>query len=171
MRIDINRYINGETKIQNFEVKNKNLLKALIEIKETKDNTLAYRCGCKSGICGSCSVKVNGVEKLACKTNINENDLIEPINNRSIIKDLVVNFDNKDKLLESVLLEVKTDLNKDIDSLDIKEIDLQSNCILCSSCHSSCPVYEVNKEFLGPYALTKALRYIKDKRILQATKY
>lgn len=164
MRIDINRYINGETKIQNFEVKNKNLLKALIEIKETKDNTLAYRCGCKSGICGSCSVKVNGVEKLACKTNINENDLIEPINNRSIIKDLVVNFDNKDKLLESVLLEVKTDLNKDIDSLDIKEIDLQSNCILCSSCHSSCPVYEVNKEFLGPYALTKALRYIKDKK-------
>ena len=47
---------------------------------------------------------------------------------------------------------------------DIKNIDLQSNCILCNSCYSSCPVYDVNKEFLGPFALTRALRYVNDKK-------
>ena len=47
---------------------------------------------------------------------------------------------------------------------DEKLIDRQSNCILCQSCFSSCPVYEVNKNFLGPYALTRALRYVEDKK-------
>ena len=47
---------------------------------------------------------------------------------------------------------------------DVKNIDLQSNCILCNSCYSSCPVYDVNKEFLGPFALTRALRYVNDKK-------
>lgn len=28
---------------------------------------------------------------------------------------------------------------------------------------SSCPVYEVNKDFLGPYVLTRVLRYVNDK--------
>lgn len=51
-----------------------------------------------------------------------------------------------------------------ISQKDIKNIDLQSNCILCNSCYSSCPVYDVNKEFLGPFALTRALRYVNDKK-------
>jgi len=45
-----------------------------------------------------------------------------------------------------------------------KIIDIQSNCILCHSCFSSCPVYEVNPDFLGPFALTRAFRYINDKK-------
>ena len=79
MKIRIKRFnpeISVDSNIKTYEVNNTNLLKALFEIKEYIDSTLSFRCGCKSGICGSCAVKVNGIEKLACKVFIKEDDLI-----------------------------------------------------------------------------------------------
>ena len=91
MKINIKRYSIefGQKEIQ-YDIKNENLLKALIEIRNEIDSSLTFRCGCKSGVCGSCAVRVNGKEVLACKTNIKEFDLIEPIRNVDVIKDLVV---------------------------------------------------------------------------------
>ena len=102
MKIKIRRFnkeLSNESTITEFEVKNKNLLKALIEIKEDIDSTLSFRCGCKSGVCGSCAVKVNGIEKLACKVFIKEDDLIEPLKNIELIKDLVVNVSHETLLI------------------------------------------------------------------------
>ncbi len=56
--------------------------------------------------------------------------------------------------------------NETITSKDEKNIDVESNCILCNSCFSSCPVYEVNLDFIGPFALTRNYRYINDKKEL-----
>ena len=46
------------------------LLDGLIEIREQIDGTLALRCSCRSAICGSCTVRVNGHAALACNTKI-----------------------------------------------------------------------------------------------------
>ena len=168
MKLNIKRFNkekNPQNEISNFEVSNKNLLKALFEIKIKTDNSLTFRCGCKSGVCGSCAVRVNGVEKLACKTNIEDNDLIEAIKNTTIIKDLVVNVSHETLLIKKAKSYIDEIQECEITQKDIKSIDLQSNCILCNSCYSSCPVYEVNKEFLGPFALTRALRYVNDKKM------
>ena len=170
MKIKIIRF-NSELATPNFAseytINKSNLLQSLIEIKTKNDNSLAFRCGCKSGVCGSCAVRVNGVEKLACKTIINENDLIEPIKNSHIIKDLVVDVSHETFLIAKMGLSIATDndINK-VAQEDVKKIDLQSNCILCNSCYSSCPVYELNKEFLGPFALTRAIRYVNDKKLV-----
>jgi fumarate reductase iron-sulfur subunit len=144
--------------------KKENLLKTLHHIKTTQNNCLSYRSGCRSGVCGSCAVRVNGVEKLACKTTIKDGDVVEPLNNTPIIKDLVVNLSNQSQSLNSACanLDVKSDTI--ITTQDEKSIDLQSNCILCNSCYSSCPIFEVNKDFLGPFALTRAYRYVNDKK-------
>lgn len=170
MKIFIKRFNNEslQNNEQNeYQVKNTNLLQALIEIKKEIDSTLTFRCGCKSGVCGSCAVKVNGTEKLACKTNINDNDLIEPMNNTNIIKDLVVDVSHETLLIKKLNLTINSNVQStEISQENIKNIDLQSNCILCNSCYSSCPVYEVNKEFLGPFALTRALRYVNDKKLV-----
>lgn len=170
MKIFIKRFNNEsfeKNEINEYKVKNTNLLQALIEIKKEIDSTLAFRCGCKSGVCGSCAVKVNGIEKLACKTNVNDNDLIEPMNNTNIIKDLVVDVSHETLLIKKLNLTINSNIQStEISQENIKNIDLQSNCILCNSCHSSCPVYEVNKEFLGPFALTRALRYANDKKLV-----
>ena len=171
MILNIKRFNSENTnteknKVDSFEINSNNLLNGLIEVKTNFDSTLTFRCGCKSGICGSCAVKVNGVERLACKTNIQNNDLVEPIKNSSIIKDLVVDVSHETLLIQKVIDTIKSDDNIELEKADIKKIDLQSNCILCNSCYSTCPIYDVNKDFLGPFALTRALRYVNDKRLI-----
>lgn len=167
MKIKIKRFNQEKSldSVEEYEIKQKkSVLSALIEVKTKEDNSLAFRCGCKTGICGSCSVKINGVERLACKTNINEHDLIEPIKNSKVVKDLVVDLSHEEKFLKNTHSYLDTFSEEIVSSEDEKAIDIQSNCILCQSCFSSCPVYEVNNEFLGPYALTRALRYVNDKK-------
>lgn len=169
MKFGIKRY--NETKIEayveQFVVSQKQtVLNSLIEAKIKHDNSLSFRCGCRTGVCGSCAVKINGVEKLACKTVLKENDLIEPLNNSSVIKDLVINLSHEEELLKNAKTFLKELNEEKISAKDEQLIDLQSNCILCQSCFSSCPVYEVNKSFLGPYSLTRALRYTNDKKEL-----
>ncbi len=168
MKIKIHRF-NQEKKINNienyvFKKENLTVLSALIDIKEQQDSSLTFRSGCSSGVCGSCAVRVNGVEKLACKTIIKDNDLVEPIKYSKVIKDLVVDLSHEKEVLKRPKAYLQKFEKEEISKKDEKQIDRQSNCILCQSCYSSCPVYEVNKNFLGPYSLSRVLRYIDDKK-------
>ncbi len=168
MKINIKRYNpekNDSQYIEKYDIKHdETILNSLIEVKTKYDNSLSFRCGCKTGVCGSCAIRVNGVERLSCKTHLNENDLIEPLNNSNLIKDLIVDLRHEEKFLKESKTFLNNLSNEKIFKEDEKLIDTQSNCILCQSCFSSCPVYEVNKEFLGPYTLTRALRYVNDKK-------
>ena len=78
---------------------NATVLDVLIKVREDLDGTLSLRCSCRSSICGSCAMRINGHAGLACKTQaaaaVNDGDIIEvePAGNMPVIKDLVVNFD------------------------------------------------------------------------------
>lgn len=141
------------------------LLELLNEIKSKVDATLAYSSGCRSSVCGSCAVRVNSKEVLACSYKAEDGDIVEPLLNVPIERDLVVNMDRaysfnaKAKAWQSNLA-----LHVELSDEDEKRNALQSDCILCGSCYSACPVYEVNKEFLGPFSLTRVWRYVSDKR-------
>jgi len=167
MILNIKRFNqNSATKIEKFEVasNNETILNTLIKVKQTQDASLTFRCGCGSGVCGSCAIRVNGTEKLACKTTLRDNDLIEPLNYTTVVKDLVVDLNFEKDILskpKAYLQEYKEEV---ITPEHEQIIDRQSNCILCQSCYSSCPVLEVNKDFLGPYALSRVLRYVNDKK-------
>ena len=66
MKINIKRFnkeLSSNAQLDEFNVRKTNLLQALIEIKKEIDQTLTFRCGCRSGVCGSCAVRVNGIEK------------------------------------------------------------------------------------------------------------
>ena len=149
-----------------YDIKNDNLnlLDTLISIKENQNKSLTFKFGCKSGICGSCSVIVNGVEKLACTCKVYSDDIIEPLKNLTVIRDLVVDNSNIKNKLNQTSANLEELSSNSINQNDVDKIDLQSNCILCNSCYSSCPIYEVNDDFIGPFALTRAYRYIEDKK-------
>ncbi len=141
------------------------LLKILDEIKENMDNTLTYNSGCKSSVCGSCAMRVNSKEVLACSHKIKDGDVVEPLKNLEVIRDLVVDMDKAYAFNK----KAKTWQNKQrfgvmLTHEDEKANEVQSDCILCASCFSACPVYAVNGEFLGPFSLTRVWRYISDKR-------
>lgn len=140
-----------------------NLLDAFLYIKEHINKSFSFNYGCRSGNCGSCSVRVNGIETLACNTTIKPLDTIEPLKNLPILKDLIVDNENiKVKLsaCDAFLKEFNDDYLPTQN--DVDKIDIESSCILCNSCYSSCPVYEVNKDFIGPFALTRVYRYLND---------
>src|SRR6185436_310862 len=48
------------------------VLDALIRIKQECDGSLALRYSCRSAICGSCAMTINGSEHLACRTSLRE---------------------------------------------------------------------------------------------------
>jgi len=170
MTINIKRYINDteftEKNINyKIQLKNPTLLEALHEIKTTQDATLTYNSGCRSSVCGSCAMRVNGREILACAYKVQDGDKVEPLHNVEVIRDLVVNMD---KAL-SFNTKSKTWLKPQattpkLSPSDEKVNEIQSDCILCGSCYSACPVYAVNEEFKGPFSLTRVWKYTSDKR-------
>ena len=141
------------------------LLEALNFIKTKQDSSLSYSSSCRSGVCGSCSMRVNGREVLACAYKVQEGDLVEPLNNVPVIRDLVVNMDKAYEFNA----KAKAWQSSPSDGVSVtreneKINEIQSDCILCGSCYSACPVYAVNEEFLGPFSLTRVWKYVSDKR-------
>ena len=51
----------------------KQILDALIKIKNEIDPTLTFRRSCREGICGSCAMNINGQNTLACLCRIERN--------------------------------------------------------------------------------------------------
>jgi len=149
------------------------VLDALNDIKWNQDGTLVYRRSCRHGICGSCAMKINGLNSLACETQIKDIKrrpiVVEPLPGFKILKDLTVDMDPFFELLEEIkpyLINDNPPPDKErVQSPeDFKHISTAINCILCSSCTSSCPSYWADKNYLGPAALLKAYRYIFDTR-------
>jgi len=167
MKVSIKResnFIDYDVDMQNIT-----LLELLNEIKANQDASLTYSSGCRSSVCGSCSVRVNEKEVLSCSYKVQDGDKIEPLKNMEVLRDLVVNMD---KPLETNA-RAKTWLNEfdnraALNHENEKINALQSDCILCGSCYSACPVYAVNSEFLGPFALTRVWKYVSDKREISA---
>lgn len=147
------------------DTKEATLLQLLKEIKTTQDNTLTFSSGCRSSVCGSCSMRVNDREVLACSYKVQDGDRVEPLRNVPVIRDLVVDmeksyaFNAKAKAWQKTISE-----GVEVTQEDEKVNEIQSDCILCGSCYSACPVYAVNEEFLGPFALTRVWRYASDIR-------
>ncbi len=163
MKITIQRETPTEFEVKGIE--DITLLALLNTIKTTQDSSLTFASGCRSSVCGSCSMRVNGKEVLACSYKVQEGDFIEPLKNMPIIRDLVVNMDSayeKNKKAKAWLSSITQTIPLTQENEKINE--LQSDCILCGSCYSACPVFSVNEDFLGPFSLTRIWKYVSDKR-------
>jgi len=151
----------------------KSVIEALMDIRNEQDCTLAFRYSCREAICGSCAMVINGKYDLACRTMLNSLMssliVIEPLPNMEIQKDLVVNMDPFFEALNKIepYIESEADFSEGGHRIEEKEMDkiLQYvNCILCGSCYSACPVASRDENYLGPAALAKLYRFVKDPR-------
>jgi len=144
---------------------NQTLLSILQTIKTKQDATLTFASGCRSSVCGSCAMRVNGTEVLACAYKPKDGDIVEPLRNLPIIKDLVVDMDKALTCnIKAAAFSSENSENIKVSQDDEKVNEVQSDCILCGSCYSACPVYAVNENFIGPFALTRNWRYVSDIR-------
>ncbi|MGD8537747.1 MAG: succinate dehydrogenase iron-sulfur subunit [Candidatus Aminicenantes bacterium] len=169
-----------EPNYQKFEVDAEptdRLLTVLLEIKSKQDPTLGLRKSCAHGVCGSDAMLVNGKERLACKTLIQdvvqeEGAVIrvEPLRNLPIQRDLMV---DQQKFFENYMhvkpyfMSSKEPEEKEFrqTSEERQKFEEGTKCILCVSCYSACPVIqEINPQFLGPAAVVQAARFNDDSR-------
>lgn len=150
------------------------VLDALIKIKNEVDSTVTFRRSCREGICGSCSMNIDGSNTLACTKHISDvkGDVnIYPLPHMPVIKDLVSDLSNFYAQYASIEPWMKSDSpvtdNKErLQSPEDREkLDGLYECILCACCSTSCPSYWWNGDkYLGPAALLQAYRWIADSR-------
>lgn len=155
------------------------VLDALIRIKNELDGSLSLRYSCRSAICGSCAMEINGSEKLACRTSIrkelerHQRIHIAPLRNLPVIKDLVADMAPFWNKVRSVTPWLSTPLGPgrrygptaQLTLLpETYRFDNVDACIMCGACVAACTSHEVSPGFLGPAALAKAERFLADPR-------
>ena len=153
------------------------VLDALLWIKEHADPTLAFRSSCRMGICGSCGMLIRGEARLACETQVATlgTEVIEvaPLPNFPLIRDLATDF--TDFFGHHRRIRPHLHPPDDQDSGPFQEEFRQTEaerleyyqftmCIMCGLCDAACPIVALDREFLGPQALTQAYRFAADSR-------
>ncbi|ASY34610.1 MULTISPECIES: succinate dehydrogenase iron-sulfur subunit [unclassified Streptomyces] len=150
------------------------VLDALHKIKWEQDGTLTFRRSCAHGICGSDAMRINGKNRLACKTLIKDLNpakpiTVEPIKGLTVLKDLVVDMDPFFQAYRDVMPFLVTTGNEPTrerlqSAEDRERFDDTTKCILCAACTSSCPVFWNDGQYFGPAAIVNAHRFIFDSR-------
>jgi succinate dehydrogenase / fumarate reductase iron-sulfur subunit len=149
------------------------VLDALHKIKWEQDGSLTFRRSCAHGVCGSDAMRINGRNRLACKTLIKDLDItqpiyVEPIKGLAVEKDLVVDmnpFYQAYRDINPFLIASDKPAKERLQSAEERErFDDTTKCILCAACTTSCPVFWTDGQYFGPAAIVNAHRFIFDSR-------
>ncbi len=150
------------------------VLDVIIYIKNTLDSTLTFRRSCREGVCGSCSMNVNGTNTLACIKPVDEVSgvlKIYPLPHMPILKDLVPDLSFLYAQYASIEPWLKNETpapgNRErLQSVEDREkLDGLWECVLCFCCTTSCPSYWWNGDkYLGPAVLLQAYRWLVESR-------
>jgi len=153
------------------------VLDALIQVKEYIDGSLAFRRSCAHGVCGSDAMIINGRERLACKTLVQDvaaaegaTVTVQPLKHLPLLRDLMVEqgefFARWREVKPFLINSEEAGQGERIQSPEQRaEFDDPTKCILCGACYSACPILDgKNKDFIGPAALAQAARFVFDSR-------
>ena len=154
------------------------VLELLHRVKWEQDGTLSFRRSCAHGVCGSDGMRINGVNRLACKVLVNTlgsgdhvKIQVEPILGLPVIKDLIVDMEPFFAHYREVMPyfinndPVPEDGRERLQSQEDRErFDDTTKCILCACCTTSCPSFWANGTYVGPAAIVQAHRFIFDSR-------
>ncbi|MCW8377860.1 succinate dehydrogenase iron-sulfur subunit [Streptomyces justiciae] len=173
-----NPEVSGEATWEDFQLEidpKERVLDGLHKIKWDLDGTLTFRRSCAHGICGSDAMRINGKNRLACKTLIKDINpekpiTVEPIKGLTVLKDLVVDMEPffqayRDVMPFLITKETNEPTRERLQTAEDRErFDDTTKCILCAACTSSCPVFWNDGQYFGPAAIVNAHRFIFDSR-------
>ncbi|KUH35966.1 MULTISPECIES: succinate dehydrogenase iron-sulfur subunit [Streptomyces] len=172
-----NPEVTDEAQWQDFTIEidpKERVLDGLHKIKWDVDGSLTFRRSCAHGICGSDAMRINGKNRLACKTLIKDINpekpiTVEPIKGMTVLKDLVVDMEPFFQAYRDVMPFLVTSGNEPTrerlqSAEDRERFDDTTKCILCAACTSSCPVFWNDGQYFGPAAIVNAHRFIFDSR-------
>lgn len=138
------------------------VLDAIHKIQAESAGDLAVRWNCKAGKCGSCSMEINGIPKLACMTRMNDYETdqtiqLQPMKSFPVIKDLVTdvswNYEQNKKIKPLKLKAKDADGNHRMMQKDVDRVQEFRKCIECFLCQDTCHVlrdHQKTNKFVGP---------------------
>jgi succinate dehydrogenase / fumarate reductase iron-sulfur subunit len=154
------------------------VLDLLLYVKGHLDGSLTLRHSCAHGVCGSDAMRINRVNRLACRTLVKSlarpgkevvTIRVQPLLGLPVIKDLVVDmepfFDHYRSVLPYFVNQESPPQRERVQSPGERaKIDDGTKCILCACCTTSCPSFWANERYVGPAAIVQAHRFIFDSR-------
>jgi succinate dehydrogenase / fumarate reductase iron-sulfur subunit/fumarate reductase iron-sulfur subunit len=151
-----------------------------------QDPSLYFRYSCRGGFCGTCTVLLDGRAVLACQTVVPEGPAtvhLAPLGGFPVVRDLVVDVAPFAERWDAVGARLSVDPvgpgavdgpeaaalaepagPRPLDSAGREDIDPSLDCISCGACFAACDLSAVDRLFLGPAALTRAMVVIADPR-------
>jgi fumarate reductase iron-sulfur subunit len=142
------------------------VLDALVHIQRHHDHSLAFRYACRLGMCGTCTVMVNDIQRWACRTSIErlgvETIRIAPLRFLPVIKDALVDYEPffaKARAAQAYFVPKEDGTEVALiapTSRQRQAIDPNLECITCGACYASCTMLTYDAEYLGPAALNRA---------------
>ena len=149
------------------------VLDALLAVRRRQDPGLAIRHSCLHGSCGTCGMRVNGREVLACVTRLEglgDPVVVEPLAGAPVVGDLVVDMEQLYRRLEPAgrpLVRASERAGRNDAKAGpgpvLEELERFEDCLECGLCLSACPVAG-DPRFLGPVALAAAERVLEEPR-------
>lgn len=149
------------------------VLDLLLGIQHEQDPSIAFRFSCRVGMCGTCTLRVDGRAALACTTPV-EPDLrelcLEPMAGLPVVRDLIVDmapfWDEWARVTPYLVPRAELDEPAVVEpgSQERRRIDPSLDCITCGACYSSCGISASGRDFIGPAALNRAMVLVADSR-------
>jgi succinate dehydrogenase / fumarate reductase, iron-sulfur subunit len=149
------------------------VLDALLAVRRRQDPSLTVRHSCLHGSCGTCGMRVNGREVLACVTRLDglgDPVVVEPLAGAPVAGDLVVDMEHVYRRLGAVgrpLVRASERAGKNDEKAGagpvLEDLDRFEDCLECGLCLSACPVAG-DPRFLGAAALAAAERVLEEPR-------
>ena len=151
------------------------VLDALHKIKWEQDGSLTFRRSCAHGVCGSDAMRINGRNRLACKTLLKDLNPEQADHRRA---DQGPAGDQGPRRRHGAVLRVlprghavphhhratSRPASACSRRADRERFDDTTKCILCAACTTSCPVFWTDGQYFGPAAIVNAHRFIFDSR-------
>ena len=167
-----------EPRLDTFEIDEQpymSLYIALNAIREQHDPSLQFDFACRSAICGSCGMLVNGHPALACKTltsSLPETIRLAPLPAFKLVGDLSVDTGVWFReMVERTEAWIHAESEFDPDALEermsddvAQEIYESDRCIECGCCIAACGVANIDDQFLGAAGLNRVTRFALDPR-------
>lgn len=147
------------------------VLDALTWIRSHLDPTLDLRHSCYHASCGTCGMRVNGQDVLACVTRLEDlhagDVTVEPLLNQPIVSDLVVDIEALYEAFDRVgmpLVRESESIPGAVPAEGVPRLIRFEDCIECGLCVSACPVEASDPAYAGPAVLAAAWRVIDEPR-------
>lgn len=130
-----------------------------------------HECNCKEEVCGTCTIRINGVPRLSCSTRLDDLPksssqkpiVLEPLGKFEVIKDLTVDRSRISRALTHVMNWVETEdlfgTNIDYTTNIQQEMYSYAKCINCGSCYDACPrTSKAESRYIGPSAIAHVVK-------------